>query len=204
MRISYPKSHSQFLSPIKNAIQRDRDALFAGTPITVTLPPGGYSGNIQVTIEKTNPQSFWADWEYEAPTRFPQRIKVAAWALLQQGCFGEFEISHDKSRILTIRYISGDEMMELFKKEGKNAEYAAVWNKGVALGNSERYEEAIKCFDKAVEIDPNFEELVKEAKNEIKHATTIERAIYDPCKRDFIEGRLPRMKEWINRYDPGA
>lgn len=33
---------------------------------------------------------------------------------------------------------------------------------------------------------------------------TIERAIYDPCKRDFVEGRLPRMKEWINRYDPGA
>ncbi len=92
----------------------------------------------------------------------------------------------------------------MFRKEGKNAEYAAVWNKGVALGNSERYEEAIKCFDKAVEIDPNFEELVKEAKNEIKHATTIERAIYDPCKRDFIEGRLPRMKEWINRYDPDA
>lgn len=35
-------------------------------------------------------------------------------------------------------------------------------------------------------------------------ALTFERAIYDPCKRDFIEGRLPRMKEWINRYDPGA
>jgi tetratricopeptide (TPR) repeat protein len=33
---------------------------------------------------------------------------------------------------------------------------------------------------------------------------TIERTIYDPCKRDFIEGHLPRMKEWINRYDPGA
>ncbi len=33
---------------------------------------------------------------------------------------------------------------------------------------------------------------------------TIERAIYDPCKRDFIERALPRMKEWINRYDPGA
>ena len=32
----------------------------------------------------------------------------------------------------------------------------------------------------------------------------IERAIYDPCKGDFIEGQLPRMKEWINRYDPGA
>jgi tetratricopeptide (TPR) repeat protein len=33
---------------------------------------------------------------------------------------------------------------------------------------------------------------------------TIERAIYDPCKRDFVEGRLPRMKDWIERHDPGA
>ena len=32
----------------------------------------------------------------------------------------------------------------------------------------------------------------------------IERAIYDPCERDFIASALPRMKEWINRYDPGA
>ena len=32
----------------------------------------------------------------------------------------------------------------------------------------------------------------------------IERAIYDPCKGDFIERALPRMKEWINRYDPSA
>jgi tetratricopeptide (TPR) repeat protein len=32
----------------------------------------------------------------------------------------------------------------------------------------------------------------------------IERTIYDPCKRDFIEKSLPRIKEWINRYDPGA
>ena len=37
-----------------------------------------------------------------------------------------------------------------------------------------------------------------------KEEITIERAIYDPCKRDFIEGALPRMKEWVNRYDPGA
>ena len=37
-----------------------------------------------------------------------------------------------------------------------------------------------------------------------KIALTIERAIYDPCKRDFIERALPRMKDWIERHDPGA
>ena len=44
----------------------------------------------------------------------------------------------------------------------------------------------------------------KEDSLPISKSITIERAIYDPCKRDFIEGLLPRMKEWINRYDPGA
>ena len=44
----------------------------------------------------------------------------------------------------------------------------------------------------------------KEAPPPISESITIERAIYDPCKRDFIEGRLPRMKEWIERHDPGA
>jgi len=53
---------------------------------------------------------------------------------------------------------------------------------------------------------PSLEQKVKEEQISppISESTTIERAIYDPCKRDFIEGQLPRMKEWINRYDPGA
>ena len=38
----------------------------------------------------------------------------------------------------------------------------------------------------------------------ISESITIERAIYDPCKRDFVKRALPRMKEWVNRYDPGA
>ena len=53
---------------------------------------------------------------------------------------------------------------------------------------------------------PSPEQKVKEEQitPPISESITIERAIYDPCKRDFIEGQLPRMKEWINRYDPGA
>ena len=56
------------------------------------------------------------------------------------------------------------------------------------------------------ETEPVKEEPIikKETPPPISESITIERAIYDPCKRDFIEGRLPRMKEWINRYDPGA
>ena len=55
-------------------------------------------------------------------------------------------------------------------------------------------------------LPPSLEQKVKKEQisPQISESTTIERAIYDPCKRDFIERRLPRMKEWINRYDPGA
>jgi len=96
----------------------------------------------------------------------------------------------------------------------KNAD---AWNnKGTALCiHLERYEEAIGSFDKALEINPNFEEAKnnkRTAEEKIKEVSTaaekprlvIERAIYDPCKRDFIERRLPRMKEWIDHHDPGA
>jgi len=62
--------------------------------------------------------------------------------------------------------------------------------------DGKRYEE-----QKTVRINVGEKKIPIE-KEEI--ALTIERAIYDPCKRDFIEGALPRMKEWVNRYDPGA
>ena len=44
----------------------------------------------------------------------------------------------------------------------------------------------------------------KEITPPISEPITIERAIYDPCKLDFVEGRLPRMKDGIERHDPGA
>ena len=83
-----------------------------------------------------------------------------------------------------------------------------AWNhKGFALFNLEKYEEAIRCADKALAIKPMFEgalSLKSLAEEKLKEPVTIERAIFDPCKRDFVERALPRMKEWINRYDPGA
>ena len=51
---------------------------------------------------------------------------------------------------------------------------------------------------------PSSEQREEQISPPISEPITIERAIYDPCKRDFVEGRLPRMKEWINRYDKGA
>ncbi|RCV63849.1 hypothetical protein C5S53_11920 [Methanophagales archaeon] len=52
----------------------------------------------------------------------------------------------------------------------------------------------------------NTEEEIKEVHSIVveKYSISIERAIYDPCKSDFVEGYFPRMKEWLKRYDPGA
>ncbi|MEG3057262.1 MAG: tetratricopeptide repeat protein [Methanoculleus sp.] len=39
--------------------------------------------------------------------------------------------------------------------EYARAEYASAWNnKGTALANLGRYDEAIRCYDRALEIDP--------------------------------------------------
>lgn len=90
-----------------------------------------------------------------------------------------------------------------------NPNYASAWyHKGFALFNLEKYEDAIRCVDKALAIKPMFEDVLNLnslAEEKLKEPpVTIERAIFDPWKRDFVESALPRMKEWINRYDPGA
>ncbi len=55
---------------------------------------------------------------------------------------------------------------------------------------------------KTVHIDVGEKE--KEYKKQKQAEIIVERAIYDPCKHNFIERQLPRMNEWINRYDQGA
>lgn len=43
------------------------------------------------------------------------------------------------------------------KKQGTNKESADTWcNKGVTLGELGKHEDAVKCYDRALEIDPDF------------------------------------------------
>jgi len=103
MRIEYP-TKSSFLEQCEKVIYQKMDELFDGTPIVARFSPKGYPGTVRVKIEKKNRKSFWTDWEYPDPTRFPQRIKAGAWALFRQKCFGEFLISHYRGT-LTFRYL---------------------------------------------------------------------------------------------------
>jgi len=104
MKIYYP-NRSKFLKPCEEAIRQNKKSLFAGTPISVEFSPQGYDGEIQVKIEKTNQASFLANWDGNDPTRFPVRIKAAAYALFQMGIYGDFIITH-KTGSLTIKNIT--------------------------------------------------------------------------------------------------
>ncbi|MCK4827043.1 N-glycosylase/DNA lyase, partial [bacterium] len=59
---------------------------------------------MRATIEKTDHVSFQTDWVSSDPSRFPVRIKAAAYALFRKGCFGDYLIAH-YSGTITIRYL---------------------------------------------------------------------------------------------------
>ena len=103
MRINYP-TRSSFLEGCEEVICLERQSLLQGKTICVEFSSQGYNGTIRVSIEKESPSDFWADWEYSDTTRFPVRIRAAALALFQQGCFGEYIISHNTGT-LTIQRI---------------------------------------------------------------------------------------------------
>ncbi|MDG5801050.1 hypothetical protein QA597_11830 [Marinilabiliaceae bacterium ANBcel2] len=104
MRINYP-NNSKFLQPCEEMIQMNHDALAAGLPVTVSLSSGGYPGTISVNIDENIKHSFYTSWNNPDPTRFPQRIKVAAWALFQNGFFGEYIISHESGNLTICKEI---------------------------------------------------------------------------------------------------
>ena len=103
MRIAYPV-RSKFLKPCEDAIRKNKKSLLAGSPILIRLSPQGYNGKFHVNIDK-NSNSFEVDWKNPDPTRFPVRVRAAAYALCKMGFYGSFIISHETG-ILTIQSIS--------------------------------------------------------------------------------------------------
>jgi len=104
MDIAY-STRSQFLDPCEAAVRQHHTQLISGEAVRIDLQRGGYGGRVIVTILPDDSMTFSTDWEGN-PTRFPQRIKAAATALLNCGCKGKFEISHSNGS-LTIRSLQG-------------------------------------------------------------------------------------------------
>ena len=106
MKIDYPKfpEKSKFIKPCERAIGENRDALLVGGCVEIQFSPKGYDGHMEVDILETDTRTFEVDWDKPDPSRFPRRIRAAAYALFRTGCFGRFVISHyRRTGILTIQ-----------------------------------------------------------------------------------------------------
>jgi len=93
MDIAFAK-RSKFLDDCEAAIKSRRSDLDRGKAVRVDLGEGGYEANIVVEISRGDRDSFGTDWKSVDPTRFPARLKAAATALRNCGCFGSFNLSH--------------------------------------------------------------------------------------------------------------
>ena len=103
MTVRFPK-RSEFLESLRLGIKLGRSVLDSGRLIEVRLKPGGYHGRKVVIIRAEDREEFEAMGSMRDPTRFPQRIRTAAWALHQERAYGRFEISHDRdSGVITIK-----------------------------------------------------------------------------------------------------
>jgi PGF-CTERM protein len=61
-----------------------------------------------------------------------------------------------------------------------SAETAEEWNeKGISFAKSDEYEKAIECFDKAIELDPNYANAYNNRGLTYYHLKQYERAIED-------------------------
>jgi len=91
---------SPFLAPCEKAIRSwNRGRI---QPLFVKLRKGGYAARVTVTIQEGDSGSFCTRWKGGDPTRFPARIKAAATALFNCGCYGLYKIIH-KNGFLEIR-----------------------------------------------------------------------------------------------------
>jgi hypothetical protein len=103
MKVRFP-SRSEFLEALRLGIKEQRPRLDLGHLIEIHLDPGGYKGRWFVIVREEEEEEFEVVGSMRDPTRFPQRIKVAALALLQEGAYGRFDIMHDReSGIVSIK-----------------------------------------------------------------------------------------------------
>lgn len=95
--LAYSKK-SKFLLPIKEKLE---DKFFKEISIDLSqiTSQKGYEGEYLIEINESH---FSANFLNNDPTRFPQRIRVAATVLSRLKFYGKYIISH-KNKILTIQ-----------------------------------------------------------------------------------------------------
>jgi len=103
MKFKYPM-RSEFIDKLREGIKLGSGNLQQGRPIEIKLKPGGYKGKCSLIVRPDEQEEFEVVETIKDPTRFSQRIRVAAWALLEEKVFGRFVVEHDReSGIVTIK-----------------------------------------------------------------------------------------------------
>ncbi len=103
MKIRYP-IRSKFFDALREGVKLGRSRLEEGCSVEVKLEPGGYPGKWPVVIHSGDAKEFKVVGTMKDPTRFPQRIRVAARVLFEERLFGRFVIELDReSGIVTIK-----------------------------------------------------------------------------------------------------
>ncbi len=63
----------------------------------------GYTGKMDIEVQKDEHFVVWTSVRYDDPTRFPSRIKAAATALFEEGLRGEFQVHAEKDTLSIVR-----------------------------------------------------------------------------------------------------
>jgi hypothetical protein len=95
MNIRYP-NRSKFIDALREGVKLGRSRLEEGHSVEIKLKAGGYHGKWSVIIHPDDTKEFKVVGTMKDPTRFPQRTRVAAWALLQEKIYGRFVIERDR------------------------------------------------------------------------------------------------------------
>ena len=95
MNLRYP-TRSEFIDALREGIKLGRSRHEEGRSVEIKLKPGGYHGKWSVIILPDDSKEFKVVGTMKDPTRFPQRTRVAAWALLEEKIYGRFAIELDR------------------------------------------------------------------------------------------------------------
>jgi hypothetical protein len=103
MKFKY-RMRSEFIDKLREGIKLGSGNPQQGRPIEIKLKPGGYKGKCSLIVRSNDQGEFEVVETIKHPTRFPQRIRVAAWALREERVFGRFVVEHDPDAgIVTIK-----------------------------------------------------------------------------------------------------
>lgn len=107
MKIRFNAEPSMYAPLIREALQKDPEALTNGQTVSVKVPiqaatKRGFERRVTVTVT-ADPDYFETDWPGADPSRFGAKLRAAATMLRQLGFEGAFVVEHEGQFITIAR-----------------------------------------------------------------------------------------------------